>query len=128
MNNSNLQTHQKPKPKWKSKTVQNVVLLLLVIALVLLPFFVAKNGSFSGSDDQGTAQILKNDPHYKVWAHPLWTPPSGEIESLLFTVQGSLGTGIIAYAIGNAHGKKKERERQANAGSDAQESAGTSQE
>ncbi|MFD1123889.1 energy-coupling factor ABC transporter substrate-binding protein [Lentilactobacillus raoultii] len=96
----------------KSKRRQNLILLISVIILLILPFFVAKNGAFSGSDDQGTEQIKKNDPNYKVWAHPLWTPPSGEIENLLFTVQGSIGTGIIAYVIGNAHGKKKERERQ----------------
>lgn len=78
----------------KSKTKQNIILLVLVVVLLIVPFFIAKNGAFTGSDDQGTAQIKKNDPHYKVWIHPLWTPPSGEIESLLFTVQGSIGTGI----------------------------------
>ena len=34
-------------------------------------------------------------------------PRLDTIESLLFTVQGSLGTGIICYFIGAAHGKKK---------------------
>ncbi|GEK27880.1 energy-coupling factor ABC transporter substrate-binding protein [Furfurilactobacillus siliginis] len=92
--------------KEKSRTRQNVILLILVLALVIAPFIVAKNGAFGGSDDQGTAQIKKFDPGYKPWAHPLWTPPSGEIESLLFTVQGSIGTGIMAYIIGNAHGKR----------------------
>ncbi|WP_203650539.1 energy-coupling factor ABC transporter substrate-binding protein [Secundilactobacillus yichangensis] len=106
----------------KKKTKQNWILLLLVLVLVITPFFVAKGGSFSGSDDEGTAQIKKNDPSYKVWAHPLWTPPSAEIESLLFTVQGSLGTGVIAYIIGNAHGRKKERQRQQQA--QAQNSTG----
>ncbi|WP_125580371.1 energy-coupling factor ABC transporter substrate-binding protein [Levilactobacillus cerevisiae] len=88
-------------------TKKNLILLLFVIILVVTPFLISSQGTFSGSDDQGTAQILKNDPSYKVWAHPLWTPPSAEIESLLFTLQGSLGTGIIAYVIGSAHGKKK---------------------
>lgn len=99
----------------KKKTKQNLIMLLIVLVLVITPFFVAKGGSFAGSDDEGTAQIKKNDPHYKVWAHPLWTPPSAEIESLLFTVQGSLGTGVIAYILGSAHGRKKERARQAQA-------------
>lgn len=94
----------------KRKTVQNLILVVLVIILCVIPFFVAKGGSFTGSDDQGTAQIRKNDPSYKVWIHPLWTPPSGEVESFLFTVQGSIGTGIIAYIIGNAHGKRKARQ------------------
>lgn len=93
--------------KTKSKTKQNLLLLGAVLILIIVPFFYAKGGSFTGSDDQGTEQIKKFDPSYKVWAHPLWTPPSAEIESLLFTVQGSLGTGIIAYIIGSARGKKK---------------------
>ncbi|GAX00490.1 energy-coupling factor ABC transporter substrate-binding protein [Secundilactobacillus silagei] len=96
----------------KKKTKQNIIMLLIVLILVLVPFVVAKGGSFAGSDDEGTAQIKKNDPHYKVWIHPLWTPPSAEIESLLFTVQGSFGTGVIAYILGSAHGRKKERARQ----------------
>lgn len=94
----------------KRKTVQNLILVALVIVLCVIPFFVAKGGGFTGSDDQGTAQIRKNDPSYKVWIHPLWTPPSAEVESFLFTVQGSIGTGIIAYIIGNAHGKRKARQ------------------
>lgn len=92
----------------KKRTKINLILLIGVIILVLIPFIFVK-GTYSGSDDQGTAQIKKFDPHYKVWAHPLWTPPSSEIESLLFTVQGSFGTGIICYVLGSAHGKKKAR-------------------
>lgn len=88
------------------RTKTNIYLLIGVILLILIPFMFVK-GEYGGSDDQGTAQIKKFDPGYKVWAHPVWTPPSGEIESLLFTVQGSLGTGIICYLIGIAHGKKK---------------------
>lgn len=88
------------------RTKTNIILLILVVILVVAPFVFVK-GEYGGSDDQGTEQIKKYDPSYKVWAHPVWTPPSGEIESLLFTVQGSLGTGIIAYVIGSAHGRKK---------------------
>ena len=90
----------------KKRTKTNITLLICVILLVLSPFIFVK-GQYGGSDDQGTEQIKKFDPSYKVWAKPIWTPPSGEIESLLFTVQGSLGTGIICYFIGAAHGKKK---------------------
>ncbi len=106
------------------KTKQNIILLILVLILVIAPFIVAKQGAFGGSDDQGTAQIMKNDPHYKVWAHPLWTPPSGEIESLLFTVQGSLGTGIIAYIIGSAHGKRKAQKEAQEAQGEPRQSSG----
>lgn len=88
------------------RTKINIVLLICVILLILIPFVFVK-GEYGGSDDQGTAQIKKFAPDYKVWARPVWTPPSGEIESLLFTLQGSLGTGVICYLIGVAHGKKK---------------------
>ncbi|AEV95645.1 energy-coupling factor ABC transporter substrate-binding protein [Pediococcus claussenii] len=88
-------------------TKQNVILLVIVVCLVVFPLVFIKGGEFGGSDDQGTAQIKKNDPSYRVWAHPLWTPPSGEIETLIFTLQGSFGTGVIAYIIGFARGKKK---------------------
>lgn len=90
----------------KKRTKVNVILSICVVLLVMIPFIFVK-GNYEGSDDQGTAQIEKYAPHYKVWAQPLWTPPSGEIESLLFTLQGSIGTGIICYLLGNAHGKKK---------------------
>ncbi|AKP66219.1 energy-coupling factor ABC transporter substrate-binding protein [Companilactobacillus ginsenosidimutans] len=86
---------------------QNIILIILVILLVTGPLIFVQSGHFGGSDDKGTEQIKKNDPSYKVWAHPLWTPPSGEIETLLFTLQGSLGTGIIAYIFGYARGKNK---------------------
>ncbi len=90
----------------KKRTKQNIILLICVLVLVLFPLLFV-HGSYSGSDDQGTEQIKKFDPSYKVWAHPIWTPPSPEIESLLFTVQGSFGTGIICYFVGQAHGRKK---------------------
>ncbi|MBB1110522.1 energy-coupling factor ABC transporter substrate-binding protein [Limosilactobacillus balticus] len=99
----------------KKRTKTNIILLICVILLILIPFIFVK-GEYGGSDDQGTEQIKKFDPHYKVWAQPIWTPPSGEIESLLFTVQGSLGTGVICYFIGVAHGKKKARENSKNDG------------
>ena len=91
----------------KNKT-QNIILIVLVAALVIVPLAFS-HGEFGGSDDQGTAQITKNDPGDKVWAHPLWSPPSGEIETLLFTLQGSLGTGIITYIFGYQRGKNKQR-------------------
>ncbi len=34
------------------------------------------------------------------WFQPLYEPASGEIESLLFTLQGSLGAAVIFYILG----------------------------
>ncbi|KRL68224.1 energy-coupling factor ABC transporter substrate-binding protein [Companilactobacillus versmoldensis] len=93
----------------KNKT-QNIILIVLIFILIGGPL-VLSHGEFGGSDDQGTQQITKNDPGYKVWAKPLWTPPSGEIETLLFTLQGSLGTGIITYIFGYQRGKNKQKKQ-----------------
>ncbi|HTQ36521.1 MAG TPA: energy-coupling factor ABC transporter substrate-binding protein [Steroidobacteraceae bacterium] len=90
----------------------NVLLILVVIALVVIPLVFVK-GQFSGSDDQGSAAIAASEPGFKPWFHPLWKPPSGEVESLLFAVQAAIGAGIIGYVIGRIHGAARERDARA---------------
>ena len=77
----------------------------VIIGICASAFIISPNGSFSGSDDQGPAKILQIDPNYVVWFHSLWTPPA-ETESLLFAVQAAIGASIIAWFIGNEHGKR----------------------
>jgi cobalt/nickel transport protein len=89
----------------------NILLLLGVVLLVLFPLVFVK-GEFGGSDDQGSAAIEQLRPGYKPWFTPLWTPPSGEIESLLFAVQAAFGAGVIGYVIGRIHGAASAREQQ----------------
>jgi len=50
-------------------------------------------------------------PHYQPWFQPLYEPASGEIESLLFTLQGSIGAAVIFYILGYMSGKKRADER-----------------
>ncbi|MBJ3814681.1 energy-coupling factor ABC transporter substrate-binding protein [Shimwellia pseudoproteus] len=85
---------------------KTVLLLSLVVALMILPFFISHGGEYGGSDDQAEGQILAIDPHYKPWFAPLYEPASGEIESLLFTLQGSLGTAVIFYILGYYRGRR----------------------
>ncbi|HII07957.1 MAG TPA: energy-coupling factor ABC transporter substrate-binding protein, partial [Methanosphaera sp.] len=56
--------------------------------------------------------IEENNPDYKVWAQPLWEPPSGEIESLLFCLQAAIGSIIIGFIFGNWYGGKKAKKQQ----------------
>ena len=79
----------------------NLILAICVVLLVVLPLAFVK-GSFGGSDDQGSAAVASSVKNFKPWAHPLWTPPSPEIESLLFALQASLGAGVIGYVLGRA--------------------------
>ena len=73
----------------------NWILALFVVVLVVAPLALVK-GKFEGSDDQGSAAIAASQPNFKPWAHPIWTPPSPEIESLLFALQAAIGGKFIA--------------------------------
>jgi cobalt/nickel transport protein len=44
--------------------------------------------------------ITQIRPDYQRWAVPLWEPPSGEIESLLFALQAAIGAGLLGYYFG----------------------------
>lgn len=89
------------------RVLTNVILLLLVVFITIIPFFVAKNGEFSGSDDQAEEAITQIDENYEPWFSPLFEPASGEIESLLFALQAAIGAGVIGFGLGYLKGKKK---------------------
>jgi cobalt/nickel transport protein len=81
---------------------RNLLLLLAVIALAVGPLLLHHNdgAEFSGSDDQATQLITSSTPGYHRWAEPIWEPPSGEIESLLFALQAAIGAGVLGYYFG----------------------------
>ena len=89
------------------RVLTNVILLLLVVFITIIPFFVAKNGEFGGSDDQAEEAITQIDENYEPWFSPLFEPASGEIESLLFALQAAIGAGVIVFGLGYLKGKKK---------------------
>jgi len=86
---------------------KNLILALLVVIIVVVPLLFVKNAKFSGSDDQAKNEISKIDKSYKPWVSPIWKPPSSEIESLLFSLQAAIGSGIICYFFGYSKGKAK---------------------
>ena len=83
-------------------TKRTMWLLAATILLVVVPLAFS-TGSFTGSDDQASELIARAKPGFEPWFHPLWTPPSGEIESLLFALQAAIGAGVICYVIGRYH-------------------------
>ena len=88
----------------------NLLLLLAVFILTVVPLLMThsvKEGeeAFSGADGQAETLITKIHPEYTPWFQPLWEPPSGEIESLLFGLQAALGAGLIGYCLGYYRGR-----------------------
>jgi cobalt/nickel transport protein len=96
---------------------------MLGATVVLITVPLIMGGKFEGSDDQATAAIQDSRPGYQPWFRPLWEPPSGEIESLLFALQAALGAGVIGYVIGRHHGAAK-RDDNAGLGQSASERYG----
>ncbi|WP_130805348.1 energy-coupling factor ABC transporter substrate-binding protein [Senegalia massiliensis] len=86
------------------KTYKNILLLFIVVILIAVPILVIKDSEFAGSDSLAEEAIPKS---YTPWFNPLWEPPGGETETLIFTLQGAIGTGIIAYFLGYMKGKTK---------------------
>lgn len=67
------------------------------VGLLLVPFLAPGIGEWGGADVEGMALVSEQDPSYEPWFQPVWSPPSGEIESALFSIQAAIGGGIIGY-------------------------------
>lgn len=87
-------------------------MLIMAVLIVTIPFIIY-NGkgdeNFGGSDDKAS-QVLEQSG-YTPWIKSLWTPPSPEMESLLFAVQAAIGALIIGYFLGYYNGKRKNSEQ-----------------
>jgi cobalt/nickel transport protein len=94
----------------KSNLAVNLWLILAVIALAVLPLVLIKDAEFGGADGQAEEAIGQINADYKPWFSSLYEPPSGEIESLLFSLQAALGAGVIGYGLGYLRGKKRDAE------------------
>jgi cobalt/nickel transport protein len=87
--------------------MKNLFLLLFVILLAIIPLFLQGNAEFAGADSQAKGMIGELAPNYEPWFSSFWEPPSGEIESLLFSLQAAIGAVFIGYVIGFGRARKK---------------------
>lgn len=87
---------------------QNWFLAIAVIALAVIPLIFVK-GEYGGADGQAEEAIAEIQPIYEPWFQPFFEPPSGEIESLLFSSQAAIGAGVIGYAIGLYKGRNQKK-------------------
>lgn len=86
---------------------KNILLIVALIILMTIPLLVLKDAAFEGADGQAEEAITDINPDYEPWFSPLIEPASGEIESLLFSLQAAIGAGFIGYFYGFVKGKRK---------------------
>ena len=95
------------------KKHKNLLLLAAIVVIIVGAFLFAPKGvEYSGTDDAAENAISTIQKDYKPWFSPLFEPPGSEVESLLFTLQGSIGAGIIFYVIGYHKGKKQGQQKE----------------
>ncbi len=94
----------------KNNLSVNLLLILIIIALAIIPLFIAKDAEFGGADGQAEEAIAEINADYEPWFSPIFEPKSGEIESLLFALQAAIGAGIIGYGLGYLKGRRKEED------------------
>jgi len=91
-------------------------IIFAVVVVIFTAVFLLQNAhiqatlkpgqeAWQGSDDMGSDAILSTG--YTPWISPIWTPPSTEVESLLFSIQSGLGALVIGYFFGFYRGKRE---------------------
>lgn len=85
----------------KSMNKTNWILLLLTVALIIVPLVLNSRAEYGGADGEAESLITEIHPTYEPWFSSFYEPPSGEIESLLFSTQAALGAGFIGYYLGS---------------------------
>lgn len=84
---------------------KKLALILLIVALVVAPIILKPNAEYGGADGEAETAVTEINPEYEPWFSNIWEPPSGEIESLLFSLQAAAGAGVIFYVLGYLKGK-----------------------
>ena len=89
-----------------------ILLILLVVLIAFIPLFALKDAEFGGSDDAGSQVVEEVDSGFVPIAEPILEKMlgheiPGEVESLLFCIQSSIGVGIIAFFMGRFVERKK---------------------
>lgn len=82
---------------------KSIILLFLVAIIAIAPMIMygglgEDEGYFGGAD--GAAGDAIEETGYQPWFNSIWEPPSGEIESLFFSLQAAIGAIIIGYVFG----------------------------
>jgi cobalt/nickel transport protein len=83
------------------------LLIGIVVLLAIMPLVLVPGSEFGGADSAASEAITQIDPDVEPWFAPIWEPPGGETESLLFALQAALGAGFIGYFLGLKQGRRR---------------------
>ncbi|WP_321420200.1 energy-coupling factor ABC transporter substrate-binding protein [uncultured Methanomethylovorans sp.] len=85
------------------------IIALLFVAQFFYGIASHPDAEFAGADGEAENVISSIAPNYQPWnpGIPVFEPPSGEIESLLFALQAAAGALVIGYFFGYYRGKNK---------------------
>ncbi|MBC2701934.1 MAG: energy-coupling factor ABC transporter substrate-binding protein [ANME-2 cluster archaeon] len=85
-----------------------VAVIVLIFTAQFLYISSTTDAEFGGADGEAEGVIEElTGGTYEPIADPIWEPPSGEIESLLFSLQAAIGALVIGYYFGYYRGKKQ---------------------
>ncbi|MGP8320800.1 MAG: energy-coupling factor ABC transporter substrate-binding protein [Methanosarcinaceae archaeon] len=85
-----------------------VVAIFVIFTAQFLYMSSTTDAEYGGADGEAEGVITElTGGNYEPIAEPLWEPPSGEIESLLFALQTAFGALIIGYFFGYNKCKKQ---------------------
>lgn len=84
-----------------------IILLVLIVVIAVAPLLLIKDSEFGGADGKAEEVVSAINPDYEPWAESWIEPPGGETESLLFSLQAAIGSGIVCFGFGYLVARKK---------------------
>lgn len=91
---------------WVSLACLAAAVLIVAVSWLLAP----RGGdgeSFAGTDASVVGQLEESG--VERWFEPLFSPGSAELESGLFALQAAAGAGVLGYALGRLHERRRAR-------------------
>lgn len=85
--------------------------LAAAVLIVAVSWFLAPKGgdgeAFAGTDATVVSRLEESGA--RPWFEPLFSPGSAELESGLFALQAAAGAGVLGYALGRLHERRRAR-------------------